>query len=134
MWNGDIGDTFLRPSGPGEKVHLFIVLTSPLRLDGYPPDQVLVVPICSVDPAIPHDPACTLGPGDHPFCIRDSYVSYAHAELVSRTRIAANVRNGTMRAREPFKPADVEIVLRQLSASDRTPRYLKNLAKQGALK
>jgi hypothetical protein len=75
------GQTFLVPSGPRGN-HLFIVALGPMVLPQYgrQPHFVLVSATTIYD-GIPHDDACLLRPGDHPFILHDSYIFYQQTRL-----------------------------------------------------
>jgi len=76
-----IRQAFLVPSGPAGN-HLFFVISGPSVLDGYGSSpHVITACICTLDVDIPHDAACILQPGDHPFIQHPSYVSYRHMRV-----------------------------------------------------
>ena len=61
--------TLLVLSGPAhdpDQKHLFILLNDPAQVLGYEDKHSLFVGVITIHPAIPHDPACELHPGDHP--------------------------------------------------------------------
>lgn len=96
--------TVLVPSGtlsqPDLK-HLFILLNNPV-------DQkrlVLLVSISTVRPGRPHDPACLLYPGDHPFIKVDSYVVYRKARIEEADKIERGVTGQILVPREPMDAA-----------------------------
>ena len=78
--------TLLIPSGPASdptRKHLHIVLNDPYP-DPTGTPKVLVVSVSSIPPNNIYDPSCTIFPGEHPFVVVPSYVSYQFASLQVR--------------------------------------------------
>lgn len=63
--------TLLIPSGPGDKKHLFIIVTN-ICCD----EQHLLFSISSVKPKVVYDDACVFVGGEHEFITGESYVYY----------------------------------------------------------
>lgn len=97
-FNARCGETLLIPSGPAHdpgRRHLFIVLTDPLPADSADATpHVVVVSICSIVAGQNHDATCELGPGDHPFVDRPSFVDYSTAYIVAADKLIRRCRNG----------------------------------------
>lgn len=84
--------TVLIPSGPQSdptRKHLFVLLTYPYGT----PEQILLVPICSVPPDGCHDGTCPVGMRDHPFLKHDSYVAYDKCRVEFSTAVTRLVDN-----------------------------------------
>ena len=89
--------TLLVPSGamrdPDQK-HLFILLTDPVQIFDYEGKHSLLVGITTIHPGIPHDPACELYAGDHPFIKHKSFVYYAEARIEISQKLVDGVKRG----------------------------------------
>lgn len=66
-WLCKEGSSLLVPSSPSG-LHLFVIALGPLVLDDYGSvPQVLMVSATTLREGLPHDDACILEAGDHPF-------------------------------------------------------------------
>ena len=85
------GDTLHIPdTGPDhdpKRGHLHIILT-----DECPDGKHLLVSVSSLRPKC--DNSCLLGKGDHPFITRDSFISYAHADIYDARVIKERIKKG----------------------------------------
>ena len=91
--------TLLIPSGPPndpDRKHLFICVTDPVGVER----QTLIVPVSTLVTGLPHDPACRLFAGDHPFIRHDSFVSYRQAQVQAAARIERGVKEGRLIAHD----------------------------------
>jgi len=89
--------TLLIPSGPEEdkeRKHLFILLTNPYPHPESNIKSVLLVSISTLKPNLPHDPACKLYTGDHPFIKADSFVLYRLARIETTDKLIKGVSEG----------------------------------------
>ena len=87
----------LVPSGPAhdpDQKHLFILLNDPARVLGYEDKHSLLVGVTTIHAAIPHDSACELYPGDHPFIRQRSCVFYAQARIEISQKLIDGVKRG----------------------------------------
>jgi hypothetical protein len=87
----------LVPSGPAhdpDQKHLFILLNDPAQVPGYEDKHSLLVGVTTIHAAIPHDPACELFPGDHPFIRHKSCVFYAQARIELSQKLIDGVKRG----------------------------------------
>lgn len=76
-WQSEPGATLLVPSGP-RGLHLFIIVLGPVVLPTYgPTPQTAMVSATSIHSGVPHDAACELDSGDHPFVHHASYIASA---------------------------------------------------------
>lgn len=122
--------TLLIPSGPAhdlERKHLFIILTDsvadPLNGDK---DSVLLTSLSTLDAAFPHDPTCILHPGDHPFVICDSYVSYRDSRIQKSAKIINGVASGVFVAKALMDSGIVDRICNGLTVSQHTtPKVLR---------
>ena len=87
--------TLLVPSGamrdPDQK-HLFILLTDPAKIFDYEGKHSLLVGVTTIHAGIPHDPACELYAGDHPFIKHKSFVFYAEARIEISQKLIDGVK------------------------------------------
>lgn len=120
--------TLLVPSGPAgnlDQKHLFILLTDPQVIESED-RQVLMVSISTIRPGIPHDAACVLYAGDHPFVKHRSYVVYQKPRLEAADTLLRGVKS---RALVPHDPIDSSIfarICKGLEESRQTPpRFLR---------
>jgi hypothetical protein len=74
------GNTFLIPSGTGK--HLFFVVLGPVVLPehGKAPHYVFAG-ATTLHEGAPHDPACVIEAGEHPFIQHRSYIAYRHMRI-----------------------------------------------------
>lgn len=89
--------TLLVPSGPvhdPDQKHLFVVLTDPVEALNFAGKHSLLVGIASLYPDVPHDPACELHAGDHPFIKHKSFVFYAEARIEISQKLIDGVKRG----------------------------------------
>ncbi len=87
----------LVPSGPAhdpDQKHLFIVLNDPAQVLAYEDKHSLLVGVTTIHADIPHDPACELHPGDHPFIRHRSCVFYAQARIEISQKLIDGVKRG----------------------------------------
>ena len=87
----------LVPSGPAhdpDQKHLFILLNDPAQVLAYEDKHSLLVGITTIHADIPHDSACELHPGDHPFIRHRSCVFYAQARIEISQKLIDGVKRG----------------------------------------
>lgn len=87
----------LVPSGPAHdphQKHLFILLTDPAQVLDYKGRHSLLVGVTTVHGDIPHDSACDLHSGDHPFIRNRSCVFYAQARIEASQKLIYGVKRG----------------------------------------
>lgn len=115
--------TLLVPSGPDndpDRKHLFILLTDPA--DAETGDRaVLMVSLSSIKPGLPHDPACRVYPGDHPFVKRDSFVVYQKARIEEAYKVLRGVKDGKLVPHDPMDSAVFARICKGLEDSRLTP-------------
>ena len=87
-------DAFLIPSGPG--YHLLLVLTDPAKND-----RILLVNASTVYANVTHDSSCYLHIGDHPFVSQQSYVVYAKARIVLKSKFCSLIASSQIIHRPP---------------------------------
>lgn len=116
----NVGDTFLRPAHPmpGEKQHLWIIITSP-----NPENQVLIVNITSLKPW--QDQTVILNSGEHPFITQQSCVFYREAEIVDNSRLDEAEEKGAIVKRESCSERLIALIRDGLAASPHTKRGVK---------
>ena len=111
--------TFLRRHGDGNLTHLFFVLTNEFDDGTGNGKRILIVNATTDYKTRNTDPACLLNVGDHSFIVRESYVAYRYAEVLTlpdffskqmayyglvEEGIFERIRNGVMASRNtPLK-------------------------------
>ena len=91
--------TLLVPSGPAhdpDQKHLFILLTDPVQVLNYDARHSLLVGVTTIYPNMPHDPACELHAGDHPFIRHKSYIYYAQARIEASQKLVDGVKRSLL--------------------------------------
>lgn len=120
------GDCFLIPSGG--KNHLFTIVLGPATFEGYGPnEQVVLVSVTTVKPEFPHDTACILSAGDHPFITHDSYVLYRKPEVYTVQEVDKMIQTMGWQPRDACSPEMFEKVVEGMRTSKMLPRYIKAL-------
>jgi hypothetical protein len=118
--------TLLVPSGPPgdqNRKHFFILLTDP-HDNGVGKKCVLMVSLSTVRPGVPHDPACILSAGDHPFVRHDSYVVYQRARLEEADKVLRGVKSGQFVPQDTINSAAFARICKGLEESRLTPKKL----------
>lgn len=124
-WRHEPGATLLVPSGP-HGLHLFIILLGPVALPSYGPDlQTGMVSVTTIRSGVPHDVACELRAGDHPFVRHPSYVAYRYMRIDRATHIAQMVASGVWKTHEPCTPELLARVTAGARRSRLIPRAFK---------
>ena len=116
--------TLLVPSGPAhnpDQKHLFILLTDPVQVLDYIGKHSLLVGVTSVHPNMPHDPACELYAGDHPFVRHKSCINYAHARIEASQKLIDGVKRGVFESKGTLAEDLFARVCHGLSQSRFTP-------------
>lgn len=128
-WPCKTGSTLLVPSGPSG-MHLFFIILGPLRLVDYgTTPQVLMVSSSTIRDGIPHDPACVLKSGDHPFIRHDSYITYRHIRTDSVFHVEKMVSSSVWSPREPCNEILLARIVDGVNTSKLIPRGIKPLFK-----
>lgn len=126
-WQSEPGATLLVPSGP-RGLHLFIIVLGPVVLPAYgPTPQTAMVSVTSVHGGVPHDTACELDSGDHPFVHHASYIAYRHMRLDSVAHVEQMVSRGAWTPHDPCSPALLHRVIAGARTSRLLPREFRTL-------
>lgn len=83
-------------------------------------DQVIVVNCDTVHSKKGTDPTVILHPGDHPRIIKDSYINYKRAKIVSISFINEQIAQKKAAVVEPISPKLTEKIREGISRSDAT--------------
>jgi hypothetical protein len=115
------GNTFLLPSGK-DKNHLFFVAIGDIFLPemGNSPHLALVNATTLYEGA-PHDPACILEVGEHPFIQHRSYIAYRYTRLDPRPHIERLAWN----RHQDCSPELLARIVAGIFQSRLTPRHIK---------
>lgn len=125
-WTCNAGDTLLIPSGPGNKKHLHIILNNPIEFVGYINTHCILVGISTVSDA-PFDDTCVIAKGSHDFITNDSYAAYNFTRFYPFLHLQEMVRTHTFIPNRAVDKTILDMVLKGLYKSKRTPKYIKNL-------
>jgi hypothetical protein len=126
-WQTLPGQTLLVPSGPSG-LHLFVLVLGPVTFPGYgSTPQIAMVSATTLREGIPHDPACVLEPGDHPFIQHRSFISYRHLRLDTDPHVGRMVDSAVWSRHEPCTPALLQRIVAGVCLSKLTPREYKRL-------
>jgi hypothetical protein len=104
-WKPLPGHTLLVPSGPSGH-HLFALILGPVSLPerGSAP-QVAMVSFSTIRPPLPHDAACEVQAGEHPFIRHASYAVYRDVRIERADHVADMVHKTVWLPHEPCSPA-----------------------------
>ena len=121
-----VGDAFLIDSGAHK--HLHVVIWGPGQVGWVAnKDQMILASVTTIYPNIPHDPACVLQAGAHPFIKHASYVSYRHLRFDEPSHIDSMSAQGLFVAQATASKQLVQQVRAGLCNSRLADRRLKHL-------
>lgn len=127
-WQCVQGACLLVPSGPEDYKHLFAIAVGPEQLDGHGArPHVIMVSVTTVKPEYPHDPACVIRAGEHPFIVHDSYVYYRDPRVESVDHVEKMVLTSVWQERDPCSAELLQRIRAGLLSSTRVPRHIKKL-------
>ncbi len=113
------GHTLFIPGTNGP--HLFVIIT------GLCPTLThLLVNFSSVKPGIPHDTACLVNVGEHPFITVPTYVEYQFARIEMASDLTNRVDGGVFTQSDPVSAALLLRIQARLHVSHPCPRKFKN--------
>ncbi len=106
--------------------HLHVVCNDPVFYGYNACDSVLTVNITSIHESQPHDPACVLNQGEHPFIQHPSYVYYADAVIWKVPSVINRQQSGELIPKQDLEEEIFQRVLNGFEISDHTiKRVLK---------
>ena len=100
--------------------HLFVALTDPISVAGYPSPCVLLVNLSSIYEGRDVDATCVLRPGDHSRITRPSYVVYELARINHSDALMEDVESERIELLEPVAPHVLDRICAGLEASPNT--------------
>lgn len=74
---------------------------------------------------MPHDPACLVSPGDHPFLQHASYVAYSKCRIEAAADVVKLVNTGYFAVKEPAS----ESLVARISAAISSSKFVKPFAR-----
>ena len=104
--------------------HLFVALTDPVSVAGYPSPGVLLVNLSSIYEGRDVDGACILQPGDHARITRPSYAVYRLARIDRVDALVEDIESGHIEVLEPVVPYVIDRICAGLEASPNTPEEI----------
>jgi hypothetical protein len=127
-WQAVPGQTLLVPSGSG--LHLFFLILGPVVLADYgSAPQLAMVSATTLRDGIPHDPACVLEAGEHPFIQHRSYLAYRYMRLDSSLHVEKMVSGAVWKPHDPCAADLLKRVVAGVCRSRLTPREYKRIFK-----
>lgn len=125
-WQPVPGQTLLVPSGPG--LHLFFLTLGPVVLADYgSAPQLAMVSATTMRDGVPHDPACVLEAGDHPFIQHRSYLAYRYMRLDASTHVEKMVSGAVWKPHDPCAADLLQRIVAGVCQSRLTPREYKRI-------
>lgn len=125
-WQAVPGQTLLIPSGPG--LHLFFLILGPVVLADYGPSpQLAMASATTLRDGIPHDPACVLEAGEHPFVQHRSYVAYRYMRLDTSQHVEKMVSSAVWKTHETCSADLLRRIVAGVCQSRLTPREYKRI-------
>lgn len=126
-WQSSPGHTLLVPSGPSG-LHLFVLVLGPVVVSSYgTAPQLSIVSATSIRDGIPHDTACELYPGEHPFIQHPSYIAYRHLRIDSAAHVEKMISSAMWAPHEPCADVLLQRIVAGVCKSKLTPREFKQL-------
>lgn len=98
--------------------HYFFVLSDP---DRFPDRPLVLVPLTGVSPEKTIDGSCRLEPGEHPCCVKQSFIFYRGALLIESRRLVEFVANGKALEKPPASQALLVRLRESAERSDELP-------------
>jgi hypothetical protein len=114
------GAAFLAPSGPGELLHLFVVLTN-----ACPDGLHLIATIGRVKPNIKHDATCEIAAGEHGFIDKPSFVRYGMLTQMAGVHIRKMIDKKYYVEKEPVAEELCERICAGVATSDFTANGMR---------
>lgn len=125
-WQAVPGQTLLVPSGPG--LHLFFLILGPVVLADYgSAPQLAMVSATTLRDGVPHDSACVLEAGEHPFIQHPSYLAYRYMRLDSSLHVEKMVRDAVWGPHAPCAADLLQRIVAGVCQSRLTPREYKRI-------
>jgi hypothetical protein len=126
-WMPAQGQCLLVPSGPtGFHLHLIIYGPSVVVNHGTVA-QVAMVGVTSIKPGVPHDPACILQVGQHPFIQHASFLAYRHMRVDPAAHVQQMVAGGVWQPHSACSQQLLQDAIAGVCASKLTPRAMKTI-------
>ena len=125
-WQGVRGQTLLVPSGAG--LHIFFVILGPVVLaDHGASPQLAMVNATTLRDGVPHDPACVLEAGDHPFLRQRSFAAYRYMRLDASLHVERMVSSAVWKPHAPCSDDLLQRLVAGVCQSRLTPREYKRI-------
>jgi len=97
-------------------------------MDGHGSDEyVVLVGFTSIKPSIPHDHACEISPGEHPFIRKPTCIYYRELRLEKVSKVEQMVNAGVWRMGEPCDAALMRKIREGFGISRRLPRHFRGM-------
>ena len=124
-WHPAPGQTLLVPSGPAGH-HLFVLILGPVVApDRGAASHVAMVSFTTVRDGIPHDAACVVQAGEHPFVRHASYAYYRDVRIEPVAHVASLVERAVWQPNDPCSPELLAKLQSGVCASRQVSREVK---------
>lgn len=90
-----------------------------------PKPQVVMVSATTIREGIPHDAACELQVGEHPFVQHPSYIAYRYARVDQVEHVESMVQSATWKTHEPCSQHLLQRIRDGMQTSKLAPREIK---------
>ncbi|MFT4266910.1 MAG: hypothetical protein QM586_06785 [Xenophilus sp.] len=126
-WQPGPGQTLLVPSGPAGQ-HLFVLILGPAAVpDRGSAPHVAMVSFTTLRSGVPHDAACVVQAGEHPFIRHASYAYYRDVRIEPVPHVAAMVQRAAWQPHTPCSPELLARLRQGVCASRLASREVKRL-------
>ncbi len=110
-------------AGPGNRPHLWIVVTDPL-----PTGETIVVSVTTLRHAA--EQTVVLGPSDHSFIRHQSCVHFGDARILDGTRLDVEIQHARIQNHDPCTEQLTDEIEDGLWSSPHTPRKVLNFLEE----
>ncbi len=126
-WMPAPGQTLLVPSGPAGQ-HLFVLILGPVAVpDRGAAPHVAMVSFTTLRQGVPHDDACIVQAGEHPFIRHTSYAYYRDVRIEPAPHVAGMVQRAVWQPHDACSPEMLARLQRGVCASRLVRREVKRL-------
>ena len=125
------GQSFLIPSGPGDKKHQHFVVVEPRVLPGHGRrSHVLLAGVTTIYEGVHYDSACVLEPGDHPFIKHHSYIDYRNVRIVAVTHVETMRDKGVWIENDSCSRTLIERIFAGIFVSKHVKRFVQDALRE----
>jgi hypothetical protein len=105
-----------------------VLILGPVILPSYgPKPQFAMVSATTIREGIPHDPACELHAGEHPFIRHPSFIAYRYLRIEESAHLDQMMEKSIWMPNEPCTAALLQRIVAGVCRSKLTPREFKRV-------